>query len=262
MSLLRQSVKFVLARTVPRRRLLVRGGPEPAPGSPQSRDSIRHSALIPQHFPLSARIALTFDDGPHPEHTPRVLDRLAEAGVRATFFVIGREAERRPELVRRIHADGHVLGNHSYSHGEPGKTAPSVFLDEIDRTRSLLEDLLGEPCCLVRPPKGALTVRKLWGLWRRGQTVVLWNVDPRDYRMHSAADVRLWCARYEPHAGDIVLLHDNRPHGTTVAEELAVRRQYGEVTFVSISDFLEPSNGDGFNRTLAESPPQSAALDD
>jgi len=191
MSLVRQAVKALLTAGLPPARWLVRG--------PRGRLSD------------APTLSLTFDDGPHPEHTPRVLDALQEFGQRATFFVVGRQAVRYPEIVRRIVDEGHTLGNHTFTHGEPSDTTPTQFLDEVLCMRDLLSLWTDAPCRWMRPPKGELGWSKLRGLWKTDHTIVLWNVDPRDYRMSSAAEVDRWCRGYRPRHGDIVLLHDNRP---------------------------------------------------
>jgi peptidoglycan/xylan/chitin deacetylase (PgdA/CDA1 family) len=199
----RQLVRATLATTLPRRLLLVRG---PAAGG---------------------SVCLTFDDGPHPENTPAVLDVLKKEGVSATFFVIGQRAQRYPRLVRRMAAEGHLIGHHSFSHAEPGRTTARQLLEEVGRTQELLARLVGRPSPWFRPPKGKVTARKLWRLWRAGQRVVLWNVDPKDYACRSAAEVRAWFARRPLEGGDVVLLHDSHPHAAGVLPELihAARRR-------------------------------------
>jgi len=163
-------------------------------------------------------VSLTFDDGPHPEHTPRLLDALVEARIRATFFIVGERAERHPELVRRIVYEGHKLGNHTWSHSEPQQTSRRQFLEEITRTDDLLQEVSHHTCSLVRPPKGELSFGKLCGLLSMQKTVVLWNCDTKDYTMTSAADMHAWCQSYVPKDGDIVLLHDDRPFAVTAVE--------------------------------------------
>jgi peptidoglycan/xylan/chitin deacetylase (PgdA/CDA1 family) len=204
MGLIRQSIKALLTAGMPADWWLVRG--------PRGR------------LTDAPTFSLTFDDGPHPEHTPRVLDALQQYGLTATFFVVGREAVRYPELVRRIVDEGHSLGNHTFTHSELDQTSPAQFLDEVRCTRDLLSLWIDEPCRWMRPPKGELSWPKLRGLWRTGHTVVLWNIDPRDYRMSHAAEIDRWCRAYQPNHGDIVLLHDNRPAS---AEILAVWGRLG-----------------------------------
>ena len=153
MNLLRQSVKRLLTSCVPSRWLLTRGP--------------RQAAAKPP------RIALTFDDGPHPEHTGKLLDILQANQLQATFFVVGKNAEQAPGLVQRIVDEGHELGNHTWSHSEPSQTSPSLFLEEIQRTDELLATLTGVVPQTVRPPKGELNLAKLRGLWKQGKNVAL-----------------------------------------------------------------------------------------
>ena len=192
----RQLLRGALAAALPHRLFLVRGPAD------------------------SGRVCLTFDDGPHPEYTPQVLDVLRDHGVPATFFVIGREAERYPELVRRMAAEGHAVGHHSYCHTAPTLTPARQLVEELRRTDHLLTGLLGTPPHLYRPPHGKVTAAKLWGLWRAGQTVVLWNVDPKDSARPRPEDVRAWFREHPLRGGDIVLMHDNGPHAAAVVPDL------------------------------------------
>ena len=217
MSLLRQLTRTILTTCVSRRRLLTRG--------PRTRGS------------AAPQIALTFDDGPHPEYTPRLLDVLAERQLTATFFVIGELAKRQPDLIRRIAAEGHELGNHTWTHSEPARTSPRQFLDEVRRTDELLIELTGEASRTMRPPKGELNWHKLTGLWQRGLNVALWNVDPRDYRMTSADDMTAWCETYKPHAGDILLMHDNHPWAITAVATLAAGGVFQQFETTTVSNW-------------------------
>lgn len=209
MGLLNQALRTALAATLPARRFVVRG-PATAP-----------------------EVALTFDDGPHPDHTPRLLDRLAHLGIPATFFVVGREAERHPALVERIVAEGHAIGHHSWHHAEPTATSPRVLMVEVQRCRDLLAALVGRDVHRFRPPKGAVTAAKLGALWRAGQQVVLWSADPRDYAMASAAPLAAWADAAAPRGGEIVLLHDVHPHAAAALEHLAAWRDRG-LRFVTL----------------------------
>jgi peptidoglycan/xylan/chitin deacetylase (PgdA/CDA1 family) len=160
----------------------------------------------------SRSVALTFDDGPDPRHTPEVLDQLRALGVRATFFVIGGRAEAHPQLVRRIAAEGHEVGHHSYAHTPPAETSARALVAEARRTSALLARLLGKPPRLYRPPHGKLTPAKLLGLWALGQTVVLWNRDPKDFACGAVEPIRRWFETAPLAGGDILLLHDVHPH--------------------------------------------------
>lgn len=216
MSWLRQGLRRSLTGLLPRDRFLTRG-----PGS-------------------RAEVALTFDDGPHPEHTPRLLDELSEHNITATFFVVGREAEQHPDLVRRISEDGHTLGHHSWTHSEPEQTSSAVLLAEVERSVTLLKEITGRTSDRFRPPKGKLSAAKIAGLLRARQRIVLWSLDPRDYAMADAAELVLWADTAVPTAGDIVLLHDVHPHAAAALPELAAWRARHGVSFVGLDAWLPP----------------------
>lgn len=171
----------------------------------------------------SGRISLTFDDGPDPEYTPRLLDRLDDLGVLATFFVVGERAERHPGIIERMIAEGHAVGSHTWSHADPAVVGTRAFRRELVRTNALLHSLTGSDVKWCRPPKGRVSVGKLAACWSLGMGVALWNVDPRDYTATSAE--QLW-KRLSAHCwrgGDIVLLHDNQPHADSVLERLVMQ---------------------------------------
>lgn len=174
------------------------------------------NAILPEHWWLSqgprrcGAVALTFDDGPDPEWTPLVLDHLKRFDMRATFFVIGRKAAQFPDLVRRMTEEGHEVGNHSYFHGEPSRTSSDQFLAETVACRSLLADLTRRNVTSFRPPKGELDVRKMLGLWQLRQTVVLWNIDSRDFTFSDVSEFEAWNRSYAPASGDLILMHDDR----------------------------------------------------
>ena len=211
---MRQLLKSLFANSLPRSLLLTHGR------------AVKNSEI---------EIALTFDDGPHPEWTPRLLDVLAECGVRGTFFVVGERAEQHSHLIRRIADEGHELGNHTWTHSEPSQTSTARFLDEVARTRRLIQDLSGRDCRVTRPPKGSLTICKALGLWRQQQAIALWNVDPKDFAMNDSTAMPQWVAGYRPHSGDIVLLHDNHPHAVVAVEHLATNTS---LRFVTLSNWL------------------------
>jgi peptidoglycan/xylan/chitin deacetylase (PgdA/CDA1 family) len=198
---IRQAVKSALLGVVPRSRLI---------------------AALPSG---DHSVALTFDDGPHPEWTPRILDTLAACGAHATFFVIGERAARFPELIKRLAAEGHVVGHHSWTHSEPSTTTARVLLEETRRTRALLEGITGKPAPLFRPPHGKLTAAKLLGIWWQRNAVVLWNKDPKDYRLPDADSLVSWMTEYPLEGGDILLLHDVHQHTATALPRILASTQ-------------------------------------
>jgi peptidoglycan/xylan/chitin deacetylase (PgdA/CDA1 family) len=140
--------------------------------------------------------------------------------VHATFFLIGKNAEQHPEVVKRIAAEGHVIGHHTFHHSDPGKVSAAELIDEIDRTDDLLSEIVGKRSSLFRPPWGKVTARKLFRLWRRGQRVVLWSADPKDCDCEGSDKVRDWFRRHPVTAGDIVLMHDDHPYAADVLPDV------------------------------------------
>jgi len=150
-------------------------------------------------------VALTFDDGPSP-YTARVLDVLKKNRVRATFFLCGANAERYPELVRRIRAEGHQIGNHTYSHPYLYLMSEARIAAEIDRTQDVLEKITGARPTLFRPPFGVRWF-SLWGVLReRGLTMVLWSDRGYDGRLNAEGIAKATLEQLTP--GAIILLHD------------------------------------------------------
>jgi peptidoglycan-N-acetylglucosamine deacetylase len=161
---------------------LVYGGCAYAALAPGSR--IFGRALIAP--PRPGEIALTFDDGPNPAWTPRLLDILAGHEMRATFFLVGRYAAAQPALVRRIALAGHTIGNHSWSHPNLALTQAAKIHDELDRTSRTLEQILGRPVQLFRPPFGARRPAVFRVAAALGLRPVLWNAMTGDWSEPSA----------------------------------------------------------------------------
>ncbi len=251
---MRQLLKSLFTRVLPKSLLLTHGRGMSGGGTdcfPTIDDGARQEPDVGDVEPR-IEIALTFDDGPHPEHTPRLLDVLAEAGLRGTFFIVGEQAEQHPQLIRRIADEGHELGNHTWTHGEPSQTSAAQFLNEVARTRRLIQDLTGRDCRMTRPPKGSLTIGKALGLWRQQQTIALWNIDPKDFSMADSSAMSRWADDYRPRSGDIVLFHDNHSRVIAAVEHLATN---ASLRFVTLSEWLHPTSA------RAESPTRPRELE-
>lgn len=153
-------------------------------------------------------VAMTFDDGPHPRLTPVLLDMLKARGLRATFYVIGNRVEAHPRLVQRMLAEGHEVGNHSYSHPFLTKLGGEDVIRQLDATTRAVYRATGKVPVTMRPPYGALSSKqRLMVHQRRNLPTVLWSVDPQDWRRPGAgvvADRILRATR----PGGIVLSHD------------------------------------------------------
>jgi peptidoglycan/xylan/chitin deacetylase (PgdA/CDA1 family) len=152
------------------------------------------------------RVALTFDDGPAPPFTGQILDVLRDYRVPATFFVCGQNAERHPELVRRIHAEGHTLGNHMYSHPLLYIQSRHRIAEEIDRTQEVISRLTGCRPQLFRPPYGVRWFGLYPVLRERGMHLVQWSDTGYDWKNDAEAIVGAALRRLRP--GSIILLHD------------------------------------------------------
>lgn len=131
-------------------------------------------------------LALTFDDGPNPAWTPRLLEILARHDVRATFFLLGSRAQTEPTLVRQIAAAGHLIGNHSWSHPNLALASASRIKEELSRTSQTLEEITGAPVRFFRPPFGARRPEVLRTARRLGMVPVMWNAMTSDWENPSA----------------------------------------------------------------------------
>jgi len=163
---------------------------------------------VPRTLPLAGRVALTFDDGPHPEGTPAVLGVLARAGAQATFFVVGEQVERRPELVREIAAAGHTVALHGYRHRIQLRMSDSAVRADLERGRAAIEDATGALPAWHRPPYGVYSPAGLTAARELGLKPLLWSRWGKDWRRLTTP--RRIAARTLGGilGGDVVLLHD------------------------------------------------------
>lgn len=160
------------------------------------------------------RVALTFDDGPTPGGTDRILDVLHELKVPATFFAIGQNVQRHPDLLRRIDAEGHLIGNHTFDHSHWGIFTPaSWWLEQVIRTDDQIEKTIGRRTTFFRPPVGHKTPLTGAALRRSGHTMVTWTLRCYDGLSRTTPQDILGRLLPRARAGDIVLLHDgSEPH--------------------------------------------------
>ena len=162
------------------------------------------------------RIALTFDDGPHPSYTEQLLDGLKERGVKVTFFVTGEHASLHPDVIARMYEEGHLIGNHTYTHMQLNSSNLEEYKTELIKTNEVIEGIIGEDVLYVRPP---------YGSWDKSLEAelnmfpVFWSVDPLDW---CSSDVSGITAKVVNKVGenDIILMHDY--FDTSVTAALAV----------------------------------------
>ncbi len=191
-------------------------------------------------------LALTFDDGPNDPYTFHLLEVLAKHEVKATFFMIGRYVRQRPEIAAAVAREGHVIGNHTFSHPNLIFRTPAQVRSEIAACERALDDAVDRHHApLFRPPWGARTPLVLRTVRQMGMTPVMWSVTSYDWRAASAADVRQEVTR-QVRGGDVILLHDgghrqigvDRSYTVQAVDDLIVRYKEQGYAFRTISEMM------------------------
>jgi peptidoglycan/xylan/chitin deacetylase (PgdA/CDA1 family) len=180
------------------------------------------------------KIALTFDDGPHPIYTPKLLEGLKERDVKATFFVTGANAELYPELIERMQEDGHIIGNHTYHHVSLSAIGEELFIQELKETNRVLEGILGAEVEYVRPPFGdwKKTIEQEINLFP-----VMWDVDPLDWCTgNSSLIVKRVLGDVRENA--IILMHDEYDASIEATFDIIDTLQTQGYEFVTVDQIL------------------------
>ncbi len=180
------------------------------------------------------KIAITFDDGPHPSYTEQLLDGLKERGIHATFFVTGEHAQLHPEIIKRMQEEGHLIGNHTYSHIQLTKNNRNSFKEELVKTNEILKEITGQEVQYVRPP---------YGSWDKSfekelnMFPVLWTVDPLDW---CSKNVSCIADKIVSKTGenDIILMHDYYETSVTAALQAIDELLEKGYTFVTVDEIL------------------------
>lgn len=180
------------------------------------------------------KIAITFDDGPHPYYTEQLLDGLKERGVKATFFVMGKHVEENPELVERMYNEGHLIGNHTYSHIQLNKSNGDTFKEELVKTSELIEELTGQEVQYVRPPYGSWDKKFEKEL---NMFPVLWTIDPLDWCSDNVA-VIVQKVTSKAKENSIILLHDEYKTTVTAALQIIDELQKEGYEFVTVDEIF------------------------
>ncbi len=180
------------------------------------------------------KIALTFDDGPHPFYTEQLLDGLKERGVKVTFFVTGEHASLHPEILKRMQEEGHLIGNHTYSHMQLRSNNRQTFMEELQLTNSVIKEITGEDTVYVRPP---------YGSWDKSMEAelnmipVLWTIDPLDW---CTEDVSVVVRKVKEKVDEnaIILMHDYYASTVTAALKIVDILQEEGYVFVTVEEIL------------------------
>lgn len=198
-------------------------------GEIQQKESVEESGVKEK-----PSIAITFDDGPSGRYTGRLLDGLKERNVKASFFLIGENAEENPVLVERIYKEGHLIGNHTYSHVQMTHLSEEAAVREIEKTDQVISAITGEHVAYMRPPFGA---------WQRELEVrmevlpVLWSVDPLDWTTENVDEIVSKVVT-EVEEGDIILLHDCYASSVEAALRIVDILQKEGYEFVTVDRLL------------------------
>lgn len=184
-------------------------------------------------------IAITFDDGPHPENTPRLLDMLKEREIKATFYVVGNMVKYNPQILRRMIEEGHEIGNHTVSHGNLARMSDEALIAELRTAHDQIVNETGVVPRTMRPPGGAIkSDQKKLMLEKLGYPTILWSVDPEDWKRPGPAVVT---SRLVSGAapGGILLVHDlHKPTVDAMPSTFDQLLEQG-YEFVTVTELIE-----------------------
>jgi peptidoglycan/xylan/chitin deacetylase (PgdA/CDA1 family) len=192
---------------------------------------------IMQGDPRRRQVAMTFDDGPHPAYTPKLLEILAKHGAKATFFVVGEMAERAPELVKAEAAAGHDVGNHTYHHVNLTKIPSPAVATEIKACGNVVQQITGKPPHLFRPPGGDYNRHVAEVAEALGYTMVLWTDDPGDYASPGDRTIETRVLDRIGNGG-IVLMHDGVQQTLDVLPQILDYLRRKGYRFVTVDEMM------------------------
>lgn len=179
-------------------------------------------------------VALTFDDGPGYKTTMTLLEGLKERDVRATFFLLGEKIEERKEVVERMYEDGHLIGNHTYSHIQLDSVNVACAVDEINKTNIIIEEITGEVPKYVRPPYGVWNTQLESSL---DMMPILWSVDTSDWNTRDVRRIVDYVVS-EVESGDIILMHDIYDTSVAAALEIVDQLKNKGFVFVTVDELM------------------------
>ncbi len=185
-------------------------------------------------------IALTFDDGPHPEFAPKLLKRLKELNVKATFFVVGERVTEYPQTVRDIKSAGHEIASHTYSHQNLRRISLDKVEQEVLKANIAIKNATGEYPVFFRPPGGQYDDAVLQIVRRHSLTTALWTENPADYKTHSPQEEETWLLK-RAHSGSIFLLHSGVENTYQMLPSLVSQLRARGYHFVTLSQMTRPA---------------------
>lgn len=160
------------------------------------------------------RVTLTFDDGPSPMWTPKILDELNRENIKATFFMIGHHVQKYPHIARRVAQEGHIIGNHGYAHSVMLYYTPAEIEEEIKYTEHIIEKITGQTTKYFRPPKAWLRKRIKDKVKSMGYETILWSLNSKDWVSFNHKAIVNYISKNIKN-GDILLFHDSGNVSTT-----------------------------------------------
>lgn len=180
-------------------------------------------------------VAITFDDGPNPKTTPQILETLKKHQVKVTFFLLGERAAKYPDLVKRISAEGHDLGNHTYNHTRLSTLSKKDIEREIVDTQNIIKKISEKNPVLFRPPYGTINDDVISITRKHGLKIVLWSVDPQEYDSQSTKERVMKVIEETIRPNSIILSHDTKEQTMKILPELLQFLKKNNYTIVPVS---------------------------
>jgi peptidoglycan-N-acetylglucosamine deacetylase len=224
----------------------IQAAPKPTASSNSETEAPAKTPAAPKEPPITFNsvhvdgpyIAMTFDDGPSATLTPKLLDVLAAHHIKATFFVLGEMVAEHPEILARAAREGHEIASHSWSHPNLAKMSQESVRSQLQRTDDQIKGAIGKRPTLFRPPYGSITERqKRWIHDEFGYDIILWDVDPLDWKRPGPAVVRSRILK-ETRPGSIVLSHDIHPGTIEAMPSTFDQLEAKGFKFVTVSELI------------------------
>lgn len=226
-------------------------GTAPSTPSAPSTPAERKAAMVHSGPAAGTSMALTFDDGPHPKLTPRLLEILKKENAKATFFMLGEQVEKFPDIAKMVAEAGMEIGNHSFTHADLSKLSTEKIRDEVKRTQDVIEKATGQRPKLFRPPYGAVNDRVLQIAQEEGLTVVTWSIDPRDWDQKKSRESVKEKIIKDGAPGQIVCVHDIHQRTVDMVEEVMAALREKKLDFTTAGAIVDAEKEARLHRKTA-----------